>query len=104
MSFALALLAVIQAVAPAGAEDEIVVIARRFEQVAVHVGKDEAGRFTCGLSASSGSPRLDERLCKAASRCVIKGAADSDAVKICIDRKKPSLLAQSRAEYRGSRL
>ena len=83
-------------------EDEIVVIGRRFAQMSVIVGKDARGRFKCDLTASSGNPRLDERLCRTASKCVIKGASDNATVKACIDRKKPGLFAAFRREHTKS--
>ena len=101
MSIALALLAATQTVSPAAAEEEeIVVIGRRFEQAAVVVGKDAKGSFTCSLTATSGNAKLDERLCRTAAKCVIKGASDNAAVKTCIDRKKPGLFAQFRKEWK----
>lgn len=104
MILAFAALALAQANAPQSGDDEIVVIGRRFEQASVNVGKDARGRFTCSLTASSGNARLDERLCRAASKCVIKGATDQAGVKDCIDRKKPELLAHFRREWqRGTR-
>ena len=92
------LLAAAQAAAPPSDEDDIVVIGRRFEQAAVIVGKDQQGRFTCSMTASSGNAKLDEGLCRTAAKCVIKGAANSNAVKACIDRKKPGLFARFRKE------
>ena len=99
----LAVLAAAQVAAAPAAEDEIVVIGRRFAQTAVIVGKDARGRLTCDLTASSGNVRLDERLCRTASKCVIKGATDNAVVKACIDRKKPDLFADFRREYLKSR-
>ena len=99
----LAILAATQVAAVPAVEDEIVVIGRRFAQAAVIVGKDARGRFTCDLTASSGNARLDERLCRTASKCVIEDATDSAVVKACIDRKKPGLFTDFRREYLKSR-
>jgi hypothetical protein len=87
-------LLVFQTPAVPAVEDEIVVIGRRLEQASVNVSKDKQGRFYCSMSVTSGNVKLDERLCRAASKCVMKGASNSDAVRVCIDRKKPKLLAQ----------
>lgn len=77
------------------AGDEIVVIGKRFSGIQVIVGKDARGRFTCGLSESSGNARLDARLCKAAAKCVVKGSGARD----CIEQRKPALLADFRREW-----
>ena len=85
-------------------EADIVVIGRRLAEMSVIVGRDARGRFTCSVSASSGSGRLDAELCRSASRCVREGAVDNAAVATCIDRRKPDLLADLRrrlAERRG---
>lgn len=94
IAFALAL--ALQGLAPPAAEPNIVVIGRRLAAVSVTVGRDLRGRFTCGLSASSGNARLDEQLCRTASKCVKGGANDRAAVSACIDGRKPSLLENVR--------
>jgi len=90
---ALALLALVQT---APTEDEIVVIGRRFAALSATIGRDARGSYTCGLSGTSGNVRLDGALCKAATKCVRKGAADSAQVAACIDKRKPALLAAFR--------
>lgn len=97
MSLTLALIALTTA-APAVTEDEITVIGRRLAAISVMVGRDAKGRYTCDLSASTGNARLDARLCKTASTCVRKGATSQDAVRTCIDARKPVLLEQVRKE------
>jgi hypothetical protein len=84
-------------------EDEILVIGRRLEQATVNVSKDKQGRFYCSMDVSSGNVKLDERLCRAAAKCVMKGASTSDAVRACIDKKKPKLLAQFIKERKKTR-
>lgn len=95
---------VVQPAAEPQTEADIVVIGRRLAGVSANVGRDARGRFTCSLSASSGSGRLDAELCRTASRCVREGANNNAAVAACIDRRKPALLADLRrrlAERRG---
>lgn len=87
--------------APVAEEDEIVVLARRLEQVAVVVSRDPQGRMQCGVSPSSGNLKIDSRLCETAARCVRKGAADNAAVKACIDKRKPDLLREFAANLHG---
>lgn len=95
----IALVVALQAATPLhAAEDEIVVLGRRLDAIAVFVGKDSVGRFTCDLSGSSGNPAVDGKLCRVAAKCVRKGAADGPAVKSCIDRRKPALLEEFRRE------
>lgn len=79
-------------------EADIVVVAQRLDALEVHVGKDVAGRYSCGLSQSSGSLKLDKRLCKASAACARKHGAQPEQVKACVTETKPRLLAQLRAE------
>lgn len=86
--------AAIQAV-PSPAEEEIVVIGQRLARLSAFVRQD-GGRLSCSLSESSGNARLDARLCRTAARCVRDGARENDAVRACIDRRRPALLADLR--------
>jgi hypothetical protein len=91
----IALLALAAAVQTAPVPDEqpdIVVIGKRLQAVQVNVGRDPRGRFTCALSQSTGSAKLDGQLCKTAATCVRKGAVEAAAVSACIDARKPALL------------
>ncbi|MEG3178313.1 hypothetical protein U1872_18880 [Sphingomonas sp. RB3P16] len=94
IAFALGL--AVQGVAPPAAEPDIVVIGRRLAALSVTVGHDPRGRFTCGLSASSGNARLDEQVCRTAANCVKSGANDQGAVSAWIDGRKPALLEDVR--------
>lgn len=87
------------------AEDEIVVLGRRLAALQVIVGRDARGKFTCGLSQSSGNVELDSALCKVAATCVRKGANDQGGVTACIEARKPALLdAVRRMRGRGRAL
>ncbi|MBO9498305.1 MAG: hypothetical protein J7496_07560 [Novosphingobium sp.] len=97
-----ALLAILLAgSAPAVEGGDIVVIAQRFAGISASVTRDAAGKYGCALSDTSGSAKLDSRLCKAATQCVRKGAAASDEVKACIEAAKPKLLADFRRTYQA---
>jgi hypothetical protein len=98
MMLALVLLAQVPTVGPVPTEDEIVVIAKRLDAIAVTVGRDARGRYHCSLSASSGNARIDERLCRTSSTCVRKGANDGAAVKACVQQRKAGLLEAFRRE------
>lgn len=100
----LALLVAAQPADPAPVDDDaILVLARRLETVAVAVSRDTKGRTTCSVAPSSGNPRIDSRLCETAARCVKKGAADNEAIKSCIDKRKPDLLREFTANLRRNR-
>ena len=98
MILSLALLAMAQATEPPPTDEEIVVIARRMNEISVNVGRDPKGRYRCSLSASTGFRRLDDRLCKTVTKCVRKGAANDAAIKECVATSKPKLIEQLRRE------
>ena len=76
---ALALALAVQGTPLPAEEPDIVVIGRRLAALSVRVGRDPQGRFTCGLSQSTGNARLDEQLCRTAAKCVKTGAIDQVA-------------------------
>ncbi|MEO1046443.1 MAG: hypothetical protein AAFX04_13460 [Pseudomonadota bacterium] len=90
---------------PESVDAEIVVIGQQLNNLSVMVGRDPKGDLTCSLDKSSGSLRLDKRLCKTAAKCVRDNEDNpSDAViKACIDDKKPKLLAKLRREMKAER-
>lgn len=84
-------------------ETDIIVIGRRLSAMQVVIGRNERGKSTCGLTASSGSKRLDESLCRTAAKCERKGARDNAEVQACVEARKPELLAAVRRALDGSR-
>ncbi len=56
------------------------------------VAPNAQGKLACGMNQSSGSAKMDAKLCETAARCVKQGAVGNDAVKACIDKRKPDLL------------
>jgi sirohydrochlorin ferrochelatase len=76
---------------PVPDEAEIVVIGQRLERISVSIGRDAKGRYTCGLSESSGNARIDAQLCKTSANCVRKGASTGDAVAACLTKRKAGL-------------
>lgn len=90
---------------PMTVDEEIVVIGKRLQGISVLVGRTPQGKLTCSVDRTSGSTRLDKRLCKTAAKCVRDNSDNrSDAlIKACIDKKKPKLLAQLRKEMRSER-
>lgn len=91
MIAALFLLFVAQDV-PESPENEIVVVGKRLEGISVRVSRGADGKFGCGLSESSGSKSVDTQLCKAAAKCARQGALDQDAMRGCIEARKPEIL------------
>jgi len=77
-------------------EEEIVIVVQRLNSVTANVGRDAKGRWHCGLTGSTGYPRLDERLCRATTRCVQKGKSDDAAIRACVAKTKPGLIADLR--------
>ena len=97
-----ALLALSLLMATAAAEDsDILVIAQRLKGVTAVVDRDDRGRFRCSVSQSTGLPRLDQALCKTASKCVRDGASDADAVNACVTARKPALLDEVRTQLKA---
>lgn len=90
---AAALFLAAQAAAPALAEPEpIVVIGRRLQAIAVTVGQGPDGAWHCGMDGTTGRTSLDQKLCKAVTNCVRKGATKDEEVAGCVASTKRSLL------------
>jgi len=77
-------------------EDEFLVIGRRLAQISANVVRDPRGRYHCALTGQTGNARLDASLCKAATKCVQKGAVGQSQVSACLETRKPALLAELR--------
>ena len=77
-------------------EAEIVIVGQRLQGVTVNVGRDPKGRWHCGLTGSTGYSKLDERLCRATTKCVQKGKSDDAAINACVAKAKPGLVAELR--------
>ncbi len=88
---------------PVYTEEEIVVIGQRLRGISVNVGRDAQGSFYCNLSDTTGYPRLDEKLCKATTKCVRKGNIEDAAVKQCLETRKSSLLKKIKRKMRKDR-
>jgi hypothetical protein len=85
---------------PAATEEEILVVARQLPSTSVWLSRNQAGKLVCGMNQSSGSRRMDERLCKAAAHCLKHGNAQPPQMRACIDARKPQLLDALRRELR----
>lgn len=79
-------------------EEEIVVIARRLNEITARVSRDPKGRHYCSLSATTGRLSLDKALCKAVTQCVKKGNTQEVAIRQCVDAEKPKLIANIRKQ------
>jgi hypothetical protein len=87
--------------AAAADQSDIVVMAQRLKGVTAVVDRDDRGRFRCAVSQSTGLPRLDQALCKTASKCVRDGARDANAIDACVTARKPALLNDVRAQLKA---
>ncbi|WP_086607004.1 hypothetical protein [Erythrobacter donghaensis] len=84
-------------------DSEILVLAN-LRSVSVNVGQDREGRWHCGLDRSTGRASLDDKLCRAVTKCVRKGAADTAAVDACIRTRRAGLVREvERAMKKGSK-
>lgn len=84
-------------------EQEILIVGQRLNGVTVNVGRDPQGRWHCGLTGTTGHPKLDERLCRATTKCVQKGKSSDAAIQACVARAKPGLIAQLRKRAKGAK-
>jgi hypothetical protein len=89
--------------APVAAGDEIVVMGRRLQSLSVMLSRDARGKFACELSESSGSPSVDAQLCKSAARCAKQGKVAADAMRSCIEARKPAILEEFAAHVRSGK-
>lgn len=83
MIAAAALLALAQTALPPPDEPEIVVLGQ-LRALQANVGQGPDGKWYCSLSGSTGPPKLDDKFCRAVTKCVRKGASDSETVDTCI--------------------
>ena len=84
-------------------ESEIVVLGR-LRTIGVNVGKDKEGQWHCGLDRSTGRASLDDRLCRAVTKCVRKGADSTDKVDACIRSSRAKLVREvERTMNKGSK-
>ncbi len=97
----LAALMLAQAAAPA-AEDVIVVMAQRIRSIELRASLDANGDWACNLSASSGSTRVDELLCRAATNCARRNRDDREDFDRCIEQRRPGIIEDFRRSLRRS--
>ena len=99
-----AILALAPAVAaPAEPEPEIVVLGR-LRTLRANVGQGSDGNWYCSLNGSTGRAWLDDKFCRAVTKCVRKGATDDPAVSKCIGSSRSKLVKRVEREMKkGSR-
>ncbi|MET0137087.1 MAG: hypothetical protein ABW048_03650 [Sphingobium sp.] len=88
---------------PTGGAADIVVLGQRLRTVATIVARDPEGRLGCTLTLSTGNDALDHDLCRTAASCARKGAETAEAVRACVDARKPELLDKVRTAIAGGR-
>ncbi len=102
MILALALISAAQAASgapsptPAPAVEPVpeIVVLGRLRSLQASVGQDAEGRWHCSLSDTTGKPKLDDKFCRAVTKCVQKGASDTDAVRTCVKDKRARLVRE----------
>ncbi|MEM6857167.1 MAG: hypothetical protein AAF559_04775 [Pseudomonadota bacterium] len=84
--------------APEGASEPLqepvpeIVVLGNLRSLKVMVGQDPQGSWHCSMDKSTGRPKLDHSFCKAVTKCVRKGADDSQAVDACIRETRSRLV------------
>ncbi|MEL6709125.1 MAG: hypothetical protein AAFP79_12655 [Pseudomonadota bacterium] len=78
---------------------EIVVLGQ-VRSLQANVGQGPDGQWYCSLNVSTGRPSLDERFCKAVTKCVRKGASDDTAVDECIRKTRKRLVSRVEKEMK----
>lgn len=78
---------------------EIVVLGN-LRSVQVAVGQDREGSWHCSMNKSTGRPKLDDRFCRAVTKCVRKGASDREAVEGCIRTTRSGLVRKVEREMK----
>ena len=87
--------------APAEPVPEIVVLGN-LRSVQATVGQDREGRWHCSLSQTTGRPRLDDRFCRAVTKCVRNNAGDEQEVGSCIRETRSTLVRRFERAMRRS--
>ena len=91
---ALLLATPVAAAPPSGEPESEIVVLGRLRSIAVNVGQDREGRWQCGLDRSTGRASLDDKLCRAVTKCVRKGADSTDKVDTCIRTTRARLVRE----------
>ena len=99
-----ALLLALSAAMPIDEPVSEIVVLGRLRTIGVNVGQDSAGQWHCGLDRSTGRASLDDRLCRAVTKCVRKGADSTDKVDACIRTSRANLVREvERTMNKGSK-
>jgi hypothetical protein len=78
-------------------------MAERLRSISVNVGQDSEGRWHCSLSASSGSARIDDLLCRTTTKCVRGAKRKRETVEQCVQRRRADILEDFRRGIQRSR-
>ena len=78
---------------------EIVVLGR-LRSLQASVGQDGEGNWHCSLSESTGRPSLDDKFCRAVTKCVRKGAQENEEVDTCIRSSRKRLVERVEKEMK----
>ena len=86
--------------APAPEPDPEIVVLGRLRTLQAIVGQGPDGNWYCSLSGSTGRAWLDDRFCRAITKCVRKGAAKDEAVSKCIRSSRKKLVKRVEKEMK----
>lgn len=84
--------------------DDVIVISRKLNSIAISVTRDAKGRDHCALSETTGMKDIDALLCKTTIKCVRQGAQDQDRLKACVGAQRAMLadrIARARSRQAG---
>lgn len=88
--------------APVEPVPEILVLGN-LRSIQASVGQDPEGKWHCSLNRSTGRAKLDDRFCRAITKCVRKGASNQQEVSACIRDTRARLVREiERAMKRDS--
>ena len=100
MILASAVLAIAAQATPAPAADPEIVVLGRLRTLQASVGQGPQGKWYCSLNGSTGRAWLDDKFCRAVTKCVRKGASDNEAVDKCIRSSRKKLVKRVEREMK----
>jgi hypothetical protein len=86
---------------PPMTEEEVLIIAPKLNRIAVSITRKRGDQYDCSLSDTTGVDALDAALCRTAVGCVRHGNKTDTAIKGCVARARPALVAQLRKHLKG---
>ncbi len=79
-------------------ETDVLVMARKLDEVKLSIRRDGDGRLQCSATESTGLPKLDAQLCRATLDCIDKGGWTEKLVRQCVQERRPALIEAMRQQ------